>query len=199
MIKINLLRDTANSVQAVGGPPTSVSVPGGPNNADAVKKLLIIGIFPLLVYAGFFYFETQEAEKISLVKKKIESMKGEVEDLQPQIKAVKSFQEEKKRLEVQVEAIKQLSKERLLNVMALSTLQDIMPKEVWLKKLKVVDRKVELTGSTISDRYVTDFLTNLNASIYFRNTILISTREEKGSGNQLVKAFDFQSEIAAGK
>ncbi|MCB0393640.1 MAG: PilN domain-containing protein [Bdellovibrionales bacterium] len=197
MIRVNLLKDIAGGVQAIATGGTTVAA--GPDNKDAIKKLVIMAMFPILTMAGFTYLEMQEEEKIAGIRSQVDSMKDEVEKLQPQIKAVRSFQEEKKQLEIQVEAIKQLSKERLLNVRALNTVQEIIPKEVWLKKLKLSAGKIEISGMTTTDRTITEFLASLNQSIYFRNTVLIGTREEKDRGGRVLKAFDFQSELAMEK
>ncbi len=197
MIRINLLKDIGGSAGAVGVVDMG-DEEAGASNRDAYKKLVIL-CFPVLFAYGFeFYLDNEKQTEISFLQKKLNSMKTEVKNLQPQIKAVNRFKEEKQKLEVQVEAIKQLSKERLINVKALDTLQAVIPKEVWLESLKVDDERVTIKGKTVSDSFITSFLQSLNQSIYFTDVQLIGTSEQSGK-NGPVKLFEFSARLAMGK
>ena len=199
MIRVNLFNDVGGGVQAFNVDATEFAGEiGEPDKKDAGTKLGLMLIPVFLVYGYFSFQEWRRDDRIQEIRNQIATKKSKVNALQPEIRAIERFQEEKKKLEIQVEAIKKLSFERLLSVKALDALQRLIPQKVWLKTLEVNDTEVRITGLALEDALVSDFMQNLNSSIFFQNTMLLKTTEAKDKDGLSAKEFEVSSELVMG-
>ncbi len=99
-----------------------------------------------------------------------------------------AFKKEKERVQVQIDTIKSLSKERLKNVKALETIQNLIPEKAWLTLLKIDENRAVFEGNAVDDKIVADFMAALEDNIYFANVRLIKSADQQ-SKDGTVKGF----------
>jgi hypothetical protein len=199
MIRINLLKDVGGGGTVVGGTRSQTIVAGLTSIADfgssdsGARSVLIKIILLILPIGGWygmdFYLTAQAQEKMVVVKNQVAEMDKKLKEIEPVVKELERFQEEKRKLDSQVAVIKRLAKERLRNVKSLDALQGIIPLKAWLNELKVTENKVSLVGFAADDSVVSEFMKELESSIYFAGVTLKASEESK-TNDGVVKKFE---------
>jgi Tfp pilus assembly protein PilN len=188
MIKVNLLRDTGSRVSA-DGKYLSEELERAPFPVKEVLTKGIAFLLPVVIYLSYRgYREIVLSSQLKGLSQELTSTQEKLKSLDPAVKEMDRFQVEKSRLDSQLDVIKRLSKERLKNVKSLDALEGIIPQRAWLKSLKFTDNKVEFSGLATDDLVVSEFMSALEASIYFANVTLVSSEELKVQAGNL-KAF----------
>jgi Tfp pilus assembly protein PilN len=189
MIRINLLRDSGSAgVASVESGTSSETKIHSLKPSDLVVKGIAFAL-PLLLFIMYRgYTELIQSRQLKALKTQLSTTQDKLKLLDPAVKEMDRFQIEKHKLDSQLDVIKQLSRERLKNVKSLDALQGIIPAHAWLRELKLTDDKVELSGLATDDLVISEFMSSLEASIYFANVTLVSSEEFKSSTG-IVKAF----------
>lgn len=201
MIKINLLRDSSSSAGTSAGVMSSGGGSGGFSSSSGIvdgKDLLIKALLVLLPVVAYYGYDMQT---VQTKKAKVEELRGQIAKtdkelaaLDVQVKEVEKFMEEKRRLNSQLDTIKNLSKERLRNVKSMDALQSIMPQKAWLLEMSIKDTNVSLEGQAIDDIVISDFMRDLEESVFFNNVVLEASEEvRRDEGN--VKKFRIRANL----
>ncbi|MCC6277467.1 MAG: PilN domain-containing protein [Oligoflexia bacterium] len=196
MIKINLLRDISGSgrAQTLIGGLTSVGDSIDSSKKEVLSKIIAF-VIPFIGWlGGNYYLGTQAKEEMRVLRAESAEVEKKLKELEPVVKELERFQEEKRKLDSQVEVIKRLAKERLKNVKSLDALQGIIPARAWLNELKINESKVSLAGFASDDSVVSEFMKELESSIYFANVTLSSSEEFK-SNEGAVKKFEIRCNL----
>jgi type IV pilus assembly protein PilN len=202
MIEVNLLKgfspDATSATSASGGDYTLNTFSTGQSvvwdKKDFSIKLIIL-LIPLLgMYIYEMYDEGVGKESLRVIRAEVTQLSSELDQYGKQVQEVKRIQEEKKRLNSRVETIFELSKERLTNAKALNALHDLVPPEAWLTSLKIKNGEVEFEGQATEDLVVSQFLRNLQESIYFKDIKLVAT-EERSTTAGVRKTFSIDAKL----
>lgn len=192
MIRVNMLRDAIGSSSGAGGggggaAPSGVGIDEAseaPREKAGGNFDIIVKMFFLLVPFVLCYLYRDY--QIGLKKAQQDALQADLTELQaklksydPGLKDIEKFQEEKQKLDNQLGVIKNLSKERLKNVKSMDALQGIIPKKAWLTSLKINDNVVQMQGVATDDLVISDFMKDLEASIYFTNVLLEGSEETR--------------------
>lgn len=195
MIEVNLLKgfspDGATVDAGAGGFTLNTKMSGGSNvvydKKDLLVKLVILFIPCVLLYGFEMYDEEKAKVKLNHLRKQNANLSNELSKYGKQVQEVKRIQEEKKRLDSRIKTITDLSADRLTNAKALNALHDLVPGEAWLVKLEIKKGKVDFHGEATEDLVVSQFLRNLQESIYFKNVKLLGTEEKNTSQGERKK------------
>ena len=103
------------------------------------------------------------------------------------VNIVKQYSQEKGRLESQINVIAELSKRRLEEVIALDNLQQLIPQRIWLTEVKLENHKMNMHGFAISENDISEFIKNLDDSVFFTNVNLSGTVESRSDQGVLQK------------
>lgn len=198
MIRVNLLR----SIGVAKGPTTGVATdPGLDTDMSFVKTegglkakgiLFIAPIILVIVFIQYNYLEKKS--KRDRLQKELKVVQAELKRLEPDVREVERYKEEKRKLEAQLEVVKSLSKERLRNVKSLDALQSLIPQKAWLDSLVIKDSRVILAGFAVDDIVVSEFLQNLESSIFFSNVTLVASEDQKTKAG-VVKKFSIRTQL----
>lgn len=195
MIRINLMR-TIGGVAAAPGTVVSGQALPGELQRRAVLKLLVILLFPVLLYV-------YDMITLSVLQGEVDKIRGQIQSVDNRIGAygdtgprVEKFQNEKKRLEKQLESLRNLTKNRLREVKTLATLQNIMPERAWLKSIRIDNGYVILGGYSATDEAFTDLIRALESNVFFSGISVKSTEQESTSNGSVKK---FEIDFRAGK
>src|SRR5262249_1764359 len=120
----------------------------------------------------------------------ISAAQQETTRLHSVIEQVQQFEQRKAQLQQRVVLIEQLRKGQTGPVHMLDQVSRALPPMLWLTELKQAGDDVTIDGRTTVLTSLTDFVTNLEASGYFKKSIdIVNTSTEQGSGSaaELIK------------
>jgi len=137
------------------------------------QKPLTIGCALILVVAvlliGWRYWSL--SRQSSQIDRELASAQLEKARLQSVIQKVDEFEQRKAQLSQRVVLIEDLRKEQKGPVHMLDELSKGLPPMLWLTEVKQVGADVVITGNSTTQTGVSDFISNLEGSGYFKKSI----------------------------
>lgn len=163
MIRINLLPE----------PRTKGAKKQWDVRIEAAGALLAV---VLVVIACFWYVGVLE-EEIEAKQHVKQDKEKQIAALQLQVKQVDDFEKRKKLLEDKGRIIDQLEKSRGGPVRTLDHIsQSLEPLKLWLTRLDMKDKQVDLEGKGMSQDDIVEFINNLRRTEHFTNIRLVESR-----------------------
>lgn len=202
MIKINLAsRKQSHLVSEPASDRSNAPVIGKTRfiNLDELRglpfrKFIIPAIFCFVLYFTLDGFKKDSLQK---VEKRFSKLNQEKEKLTQTFNQTKIYEEMRKNLEVdeltirrKLEAVKKLVLDRTTPPKVLLALSKSMPEEVWLTEFTIRDADVSIKGSSLGFTQISDFMKNLNESIYFQDLVLKSTQQIKADTGHDIAIFE---------
>ena len=163
MIRINLLPE----------PRTK----GGKKQWDV--RIEAVGAFAaiLLVVIACFWYAGVLDEEIEAKQHSKQDKEKQIAALQLQVKQVEDFEKKKKQLEDKGRIIDQLEKSRGGPVRTLDYIsQSLEPLKLWLTRLDMKEKQVDLEGKGMSQDDIVEFINNLRRTDHFANIRLVESR-----------------------
>jgi len=120
----------------------------------------------------------------------ISAAQQETTRLHSVIQQVQQFEQRKAQLQQRVVLIEQLRKGQTGPVHMLDQISRALPPMLWLTELKQTNDDVEINGRCTNQTGVAEFISNLEASGYFKRSIdIVSTNAEPGpqAGAELIR------------
>lgn len=183
MIKVNLAR----GFQAAGSRTTvGIELEAGASDIQrqGATKLLIIMIFPLVLYAYEFVSIPDMKAKLNQRRGYLSELTTKNSNAKQAVEEIRKFKEDQDKLQDKISSIEVLRKDRMLEVKLLDAIQASMPEKVWLLRLDLVEKKLTLGGLAISDSDISSFMESLNRIPVLSEVNLIrSTESSSPSGN----------------
>jgi type IV pilus assembly protein PilN len=147
---------------------------------------LTIGCSIILVLAvlfvGWRYWSL--GRQSNQIDAEIAAAQLETSRLRSVIEQVQQFEQRKAQLQQRVVLIEQLRKGQTGPVHMLDQISRALPPMLWLTELKQAGDDVVIDGRTTVLTSLTDFVTNLEASGYFKKSIdIVNTTAEPGTGS----------------
>jgi Tfp pilus assembly protein PilN len=128
---------------------------------------LILVVAALLIGWRYWSLSRQSAQ----VDRDIASAQQETARLRTILQKVQDFEQRKAQLSQRVVLIEDLRKQQKGPVHMLDEISKGLPPMLWLAAVKQVEGDVVIDGSSTTQTGVSDFVTNLEASGYFRKSI----------------------------
>jgi type IV pilus assembly protein PilN len=167
MIRINLLAVERKPVARATAFPT------GQHITIACSAVLL----GALLFVGWRYWALQqESQRLDV---DIVNARQETARLRTIIQQVETFEQQKARLQQRVALIEQLRKSQSGPVHILDQISRALPPMLWLTELKQTDDCVVIDGRCTALTGLSDFVSNLEASGYFKRSIeIVSSQTE---------------------
>jgi len=168
MIRINLIAGERKAVvKRTGGFQTAQKI------TVACSAVLIVAA----LFVGWRYWAIQqESTELNL---EIGSARQETARLRTIIQQVQGFEQQKAQLQERVALIEQLRKSQSGPVHMLDQISRALPPALWLTQLKQTDDSVVIEGRCTALTGLSDFVSNLEASGYFKKSIeIVSSQTE---------------------
>jgi len=180
MIRINLL-----AAEKERGKKKAASFgTSGQKLTIACSTILVLAV----VFVGWRYWSlTRQSAQLDA---EISAAQQETQRLHSVILQVQQFEQRKAQLQQRVVLIEQLRKGQTGPVHMLDQISRSLPQMLWLTELKQSGDDVVIDGRTTVLTSLTDFVTNLEASGYFKKSIDIvntTTEHPGGSAAELIK------------
>jgi type IV pilus assembly protein PilN len=133
----------------------------------------LAGLVALGVAGGVYLFlDSQETQQ----QRNVAYMKAEIEKLDKQIEEIRKIREETASLLAKKQVVESLQSNRSEPVQLLDQLLRQLPEGVYLKAIKQVGPKVNITGYAQSNARVSTLMRNLGASPYLENPELVEIK-----------------------
>jgi len=181
MIRINLLaaeRERSKKKKAV------TFGTAGQKMAVGCSMILVLAV----LFIGWRYWAiSRDSNQLDTA---ISNAQQETTRLHSVIQQVQQFEQRKAQLQQRVVLIEQLRKGQTGPVHMLDQISRALPNTLWLTELKQTDADVQIDGRCTNQTGVAEFISNLEASGYFKRSIdIVSTTAEPSpqAGGELIK------------
>jgi type IV pilus assembly protein PilN len=131
----------------------------------------------VMVVIVCFWYAGELDDQIQAKQATKQEKEKQIAALQQQVKQVEDFEKKKKQLEDKGRIIDQLEKSRGGPVRTLDYIsQSLEPLKLWLIKLDVKDKQVDIEGKGLSQDDIVEFINNLRRTEHFTAIRLIESR-----------------------
>jgi len=163
---------------------------------ETVRQQLTLAVALLvLLFAGIAAVHIMLGNDIDDLQARITQRRAEISRLQVIIGEVKEFKKKKRELEEKIEVIAQLEARQRGPVRVLDELARIVPKEIWIERLKDSGGALSLEGFAVDNQTIARFMTSMEASPWFRGVRLEVTKQVTRAGVDL-KSFSLRASVA---
>lgn len=185
MIKINLASKKQVSYSGAErsektGTLTSIRALGGAAGSSAIVSILGRALVTLalcgVAYVGFDHWMESLRAELQFEASNIDKEKSKIQD---ELKKYSGFEKQRAELEKNLqliqkknETIESLIRGKDHTVKSLITLSQSLPKEVWITEITASEKLINLRGSTIDIALISDVMSKLGTSIYFKDVSL---------------------------
>jgi Tfp pilus assembly protein PilN len=142
-------------------------------------------VVSLALVGGFFLKNTRDIRQIG---NDIESLKQQAKALEPIQREFLALETDKKSISSKLAVINRMKEGRAVPPRMLYDLSSLVRDNLWLKRLKKDDSKLEIEGRSIDNESVCDFVERLSKLPYLKNLELKSV-EDVSEGGLTVKKF----------
>ncbi len=192
MIRVNLLRATGLSAAPS---MTGATVSDSSQQSMGGLKLFVIALFPIAFYAYEYTHLASlksESEVLEAEVKKVDAKKAAFGDAGPK---VEKYTKQKAKIDTQMLTIRELTKNRLREVKALDSLQEITPGDVWFESIEMRDGVVKAKGFAQSNEGLTALSSKLTNSAIFSRFEPKGQSYEPGPNNTKVVKFEVEFRV----
>jgi len=130
--------------------------------------LLLLGSGWIILDKKLASLETEKAAKLA-----------EIEVLKAQIQEVENYERDKKKVTERIGVIKQLRANQAIPVQLLDGLSAGIPPRVWLVGLTENSGMIDLSGRSVTNGEIVDFVEGLRKNPLFKGVTLVESRQEK--------------------
>ncbi len=185
MIKINLLSPERKEIG--GAPGEAASFADDSKEAGLnIPMAAAVGIATIGLIA--YLFITQSSLLDTKTKER-DDMKQRKRNLQDVEETLKKLERTKKELEQKVQLIAELKSRQQDAVKMMDKVSKALPEWVWLTSLSFKTKGVNISGKTIHNNLIADFINNLKATRSFANIEFLTSSKRKQTG---LDVFDFR-------
>ena len=131
----------------------------------------------VLVVLACFYYASILDDEIQAKQLTKQDKEKQIAALQQQVKQVEDFEKKKKQLEDKGRIIDQLEKTRGGPVRTMDYIsQSLEPLKLWLTRLDLKDKQVEMEGKGMSQDDIVEFINNLRRTEHFASIRLVESK-----------------------
>ncbi len=181
MIRINLLAT---------GPKTRKAKPQWDVRAEALIGVTVLAV----TLSGCWWYASSLDEEFEAKQAEKQEKEKQVAQLKEQVKQVQDFEDKKKQLEAKNRIIEQLEKARTGPVTVMDNIsQSLDPLKVWLIKMNVKGKNVELEGRAMTNDDLVEFVNNLRRTDQF---VTIKLNESRAGIDNKMNTYQFKLDLA---
>lgn len=183
MIKINLLRAEKKEVK----PLITVK----PEKKEKVQTSLFVLLLILTAFL-ILLLHLRISRSIESERRLLEEFEIKKKELAGVISDIEKYNAQKKAFEDKIKVIEALKEKQKIPVRLLDEVSKNIQDGMWLKRLSFSDGKVSISGRAFSNNIIADFISQLEATGFFKDVTLkdsIMSSTQEGGG-----VFDFTIE-----
>lgn len=162
----------------------------------------IIGIVLRLVICGLgvvvlMHFEKKNLDKLNgqkmIVQNTLNTLKSKQSKIKDEIKGLEYISEKSKEFSRKLNIMQGIVDHRLLAVKGLDFIQSAIPEEVWLREVKLNQKKFIITGVSTTNKQIQNFIEQLENTDLFSAVSLAKAEEEKKEAHYSRRRFTIES------
>jgi Tfp pilus assembly protein PilN len=181
--------------------PSTASVTSSDARQELSREVLTKALLVASVYlGGDFLVSSVKETKLEQVRSESSALQAEVSKLDVEIAKRTQIEQEKKRIEdfekvltAKLETIERLMQGRDDASKMLRELSGILPAEVWLNSFDVKEQQVTMRGSALSIEPVTQFLSAVNSSPFYRDGQPRLSEQKNANTGQVIQDFELSA------
>lgn len=170
----------------------------------ARRELTLLAAVGAIVLAASLGAWVLTSVRLSQINDENATLQAEINRLQEDVKRVDEMEEVKTELQRKLDVINELRTRRVGPVHMLDELAVATPERVYLTSLKDKPNALEISGVSVSNEVISQFLRALDASEYFDSVYLKniealpeSKQKDGGAGNVVLKKFDLTARLVS--
>lgn len=175
---------------------------GFAGEASSKSMLVMVATFALILGAAWWVADSQKtrlleevATEAAAVDSKIAQLDSELSKTNGYEQIRKSLEADEKSIRTKITTIQELIHERGTPPKILMTLSEAIPKNVWLQNFILADNKYRISGGSDGMDVVSDFMRGLEETIYFKNVVLKSSKQDaQPKGGRTAAVFELEAE-----
>jgi hypothetical protein len=175
---------------------------GGDFGDSDKRSAIIVGIvYAVIIGGGWWIVGEREAEMLakvdaesSAVDSKLNLLSSELNKTSGYEQIKKSLEADEKTIRTKIDTIQELIRDRSTPPKILTTLSETIPKEVWLQEFSLKDQHFKIRGNSTSMDVISDFIKGLEETIYFKNVVLKSSKQETPKGGHSTASFELEAD-----
>jgi len=171
MIRLNLLPVRVSKKKAAGK-----------------QQLVLLAAVVVLGYVGNFVWADARSSELAARQAKLKRTREEIAQLDRIIGEVKNIKDQQAQLREKLDILADLKASRSGPVRVLDALATITPKRLWLTKIEEKAGGVTFAGAASTIEDVSDFMTSLKASPFFRD---VELRKTAAKSEKAIKYVEF--------
>lgn len=121
----------------------------------------------------------------SAAKQSIATYRQEIAKLQSVISEVNEFKKKQKDYQGKLDVLADLKRQKSGPIHLLDDLNKVLPEKLWLETFQATNGAIKITGVGVSEKMVANFITNLEASPFYRDVDLKITKQIQQDGVKL--------------
>jgi type IV pilus assembly protein PilN len=181
--------------------PSAASVTSSGARQELAREVLTKVLLVASVYlGGDFLVSSVKETKLEQVRTESSALQAEVSKLDVEIAKRTQVEQEKKRIEdfekiltAKLETIERLMQGRDDASKMLRELSGILPADVWLNSFDVKEQQVTMKGSALSIEPVTQFLSAVNSSPFYRDGQPRLSEQKNANTGQVIQDFELSA------
>ena len=166
------------------------------------KKIISFFVRVALCVGGtavLMYIEKQNLERLNgqkaVVQGEFDNLKSKSSMIEKEIKGFEYMIAKSRDFNNKLKIMQKIVDHRLSAVTGLDNIQQVIPKEVWLKKVDFNDRKFTLKGISTTNKQIQNFIEELERTNLFSIVSLQKSEEEKNNKNYRRRRFTIVSTL----
>lgn len=191
MIRINLNQSrvagaATEDAGAIGLAPVAPS-----SSRDVLVKLLLI----FLATAGLMLYEKQNLDTLNAALATVQAqdrqLKQQMDEQNAELAKLKDIEPQAQSLNDKLKLLRDYSKQRITELQSLDYMQSIIPARVWLRAVHFDNHRFQFLGNAVETVDLTEFVTKLETSAYFKDVIVVQDRDKVLQGGSKIRDFEF--------
>lgn len=146
------------------------------------NQFIVAAAALVVIIVGCVGMQMSIQSDIDTVKAEISKNRSEIQSLQKKIGEVNKFKALQEELKNKLDVLDALKKAKSGPVHLMDDLISALPGNLWVTELKEKGGNITLKGVGLSEDDVADFMTNLDASAYYKNIRLKVTKQIDSGG-----------------
>jgi len=162
--------------------------------ASQRQELSLVGlilIFVVLIFAGI---RIAQGRMLSSLDQEIVGLQKSLEALDVKVKDVADLEQKRKELDAKLKVIVELSTKRVGPAAVLRDLGKATPDRAWLTEFTELKGSATLTGDSVDNQTIAEFLRELSNSSYFTKVDLVETTAQ-AKGEMRLRKFILKAQV----
>jgi type IV pilus assembly protein PilN len=162
-----------------------------------LRDQLGLVVLAVVISAGLcVMLQVWSSARVRSARNDVARLEKKIADYEPEMKQLRGFEAKKAEVERKLGVIRGLERSRTGPVRALDELATNTPDRVWLTQLTARGSSMELSGFSLDNEVVADFLTALDSSEHFGAVDLMGTEFVQRDGVRL-NQFNLKARLTA--